>query len=88
IPKGIATASLLSQIITSKYQYGLPLYRQESMFEQYGIEMSRKTMADWMMKCSDLLQPLYDRLRAVLLEQAVIQADETTLNVLKEEKAT
>ena len=32
IPKSIATASLLSQIITSKYQYALPLYRQEQMF--------------------------------------------------------
>ena len=30
IPKGIATSSLLSQIISAKYQYGLPLYRQES----------------------------------------------------------
>lgn len=37
IPKGYATPSLLSQIITSKYQYGLPLYRQETMFKQYGI---------------------------------------------------
>ncbi len=46
IPKGIATATLLSQIITSKYQYALPLYRQESLFKQYGIELSRKTMAD------------------------------------------
>ncbi|MBM7074615.1 transposase [Shewanella sp. 202IG2-18] len=27
IPKGYATPSLLSQIITSKYQYALPLYR-------------------------------------------------------------
>jgi transposase len=50
IPKGIATATLLSQIITSKYQYALPLYRQESMFKQYGIELNRKTMANWMMK--------------------------------------
>ena len=32
INKGIATSSLLSQLITSKYQYGLPLYRQEAMF--------------------------------------------------------
>ena len=34
IPKSIATASLLAQIITSKYQYALPLYRQESLFKQ------------------------------------------------------
>ncbi|MCL1128076.1 IS66 family transposase zinc-finger binding domain-containing protein, partial [Shewanella surugensis] len=36
IPKGFATASLLSQIITSKYQYALPLYRQEMLFKQHG----------------------------------------------------
>jgi transposase len=41
IPKGIATASLLAQLITSKYQYGLPLHRQEALFKQYGIELSR-----------------------------------------------
>lgn len=87
IPKGYATPSLLSQIITSKYQYGLPLYRQESMFKQYGIELSRKTMSDWMMKCAELFNPLYDRLHEVMLEQPVIAADETTLKVVKEDKA-
>ncbi|MFT5760616.1 MAG: transposase [Alteromonadaceae bacterium] len=57
IPKGIATASLLSQLITAKYQYGLPLYRQESMFNDYGISLSRQTMSDWLMRCSELLMP-------------------------------
>ena len=88
IPKGYATSSLLSQIITSKYQYGLPLYRQESMFKQYGIELSRKTMAEWMMKSQLALQILYERLREILLQQSVIQADETTLKVIGEDKTT
>lgn len=86
IPKGFASATLLSQIITSKYQYALPLYRQESLFKQYGIELSRKTMADWMMKSSDIFKPLYARLQEVLLQQGVIQADETTLKVINEDK--
>ena len=85
IPKGIATATLLSQIITSKYQYALPLYRQESLFKQYGIELSRKTMADWMLKCADLFKPLYTRLQQILLQQGVIQADEITLKVINED---
>ncbi|WP_297822441.1 IS66 family transposase [uncultured Paraglaciecola sp.] len=88
IPKGYATPSLLSQIITSKYQYGLPLYRQESLFKQYGIELSRKTMADWMIKSQLALQILYERLREILLQQSVIQADETTLKVIGEAKTT
>jgi len=87
IPKGIATPSLLSQVITGKFQYSLPLYRQETMFKQYGIELSRQTMSDWMIKCSAALQPLYDRLHTILLEQPVIQADETTLNVIKEARS-
>ena len=88
IPKGIATPSLLSQIVTSKYQYGLPLYRQEAMFKQYGIDLSRKTMADWMIRCSESLEILYNQLRHILLQQSVIQADETTLKVVNEDKST
>jgi len=88
IPKGYATPSLLSQIITSKYHYGLPLYRQETMFKQYGIELSRKTMADWIIKTATLLEPLYERLHELILQQPVIQADETPLKVIKEDKTT
>ena len=87
IPKGYATPSLLSQIITSKYQFGLPLYRQEVMFKQYGIELSRKTTAQWIMRSADILQSLYDKLRRILLEQPVIYADETTLKVVGDNKS-
>ena len=87
IPKGIATATLLSQIITSKYQYALPLYRQESLFKQYGIALSRKTMSDWMMKCSHLFEPLYQQLKSSLLAQQVIHADETPLKVINDDKS-
>jgi len=87
IPKGIATPSLLSQIITGKFQYSLPLYRQETLFKQYGIELNRRTMSDWMKKCADALLALYERLYRELLKQSVIQADETTLNVIKEARS-
>jgi transposase len=54
IPKSFASAALLSQIITSKYQYALPLYRQESLFIQYGSYLNRKKMASWMMRSAEL----------------------------------
>ena len=88
IPKSIATPSLLSQIITCKYQFGLPLYRQETLFADIGIELSRQTMSSWMLRCAELLSPLYQRLKDVLLSQAVIHGDETSLNVINAEKAT
>jgi transposase len=84
IPKGIATTSLLSQLITAKYQYGLPLYRQKMMFNDYGINLSRQTMSGWLIRCSELLTPLYTLLKTQLLAQAVIHADETPLKVIQE----
>ena len=86
IPKSFATESLLANIILGKYQYALPLYRQETMFRQSGIELSRTTMARWVMQVSEKFTPLYQTLKNHLLAQVVIQADETPLNVLKEEK--
>ncbi len=88
IPKSIATPSLLSQIITCKYQFGLPLNRQETMLADIGIELSRQTMSSWMLRCSELLMPLYLRLKEVLLTESAIHADETPLKVIKAEKAT
>ncbi len=87
IPKSFATPSLLSQIITNKYQFSLPLYRQESLFKQYGIPLSRQTMSDWMMRCSALFKPLYDHLKRLLLQQSEVHADETTLKVLNDDKS-
>lgn len=86
IPKSFATESLLANIILGKYRYAMPLYRQESLFSQSGIELSRTTMARWVMQASERFQLLHIALKWHLLEQVVIQADETLLNVLKEDK--
>ena len=88
IPKSIATPSLLSQIISCKYQFGLPLYRQETMFSDIGIELSRQTMSSWMLRSAQFLEPLYMRLKESLLAEPVIHADETPLKVIKAEKST
>jgi transposase len=88
IPQSIATPSLLSQIISCKYQFGLPLYRQETMFRDIGLELSRQTMSSWMLRSAQLLEPLYMRLKEVLLSEPAIFADETPLKVIKAKKST
>jgi transposase len=88
IPKSIATPSLLSQIISCKYQFGLPLYRQETMFSDIGIELSRQTMSSWMLRSAQLLEPLYMCLKERLLAEPAIHGYETPLKVIKAEKAT
>jgi len=44
IEKSTAGASVLAQVIVSKYADHLPLHRQERIFARYGVDLSRKTM--------------------------------------------
>ena len=83
LPRSIATPSLLAQIISSKFQFSLPLYRQEQWFAQLGIELSRQTMSSWMVKCAERLLPLYELLHQHLLTRDVIWSDDTTLKVVE-----
>ncbi|MCP4238222.1 MAG: transposase, partial [Aestuariibacter sp.] len=38
-------------------------------FKQYGIELSRKTIAHWMIKSSNLLNLIYQRLKEMALRK-------------------
>ena len=44
-------------------------------------------MSSWLIRCADLLKPLYEKLHEQLLQQSVIQADETTLKVIESDKS-
>ena len=85
IPKSMATPSLLAQIAVSKYVDGAPLYRQEAMFRRIGVDLSRATMAFWMIKMGDLTQPLLDRFLHHIRDHDYVLADETPFQVLKED---
>ena len=84
IPKSIATPGLLAWITVSKYGDALPLYRQVSILKRLDVEISRATLANWMVHTASLLEPLYEALKAQLLQQPAMMADETTVQVLKE----
>lgn len=81
----IATPSLVAAIMNGKYVNGLPLYRQSQEFKRYGLNLEDKTMANWVIRCGeDFLYPLYDRMKAILLESRYIHCDETRIQVLDE----
>jgi transposase len=84
IPKSLASPTLLAQIAVSKYADGLPLYRQETMFRRLGIDLPRASLANWMVKTGELVQPLLNLLRDDLLASGFVQCDETRYQVLKE----
>lgn len=82
IDKGLATSGLLAHTLIAKYCDHLPLYRQEKIFGRAGVEISRSTLAEWVGKCGAQLQPLADRLQALLLEQPILHGDETPISML------
>lgn len=84
VPKGMATAGLIAYIATAKYVDALPLYRQEKIFARHGIEISRSTMASWMVMAADRCKVLMSLLQRELLSGPLINADETPVQVLKE----
>lgn len=90
IDKGIATPELLAVIVTNKYYFGLPLYRQENYFKMIDASISRQSMASWIIEAAKKITPIYNFLQDMLLLRTYIQMDETTIQVLNEEnkKAT
>lgn len=82
----LASPSTVADIMTKKYVDGLPLARQEKVFKREGIELSRATMANWVIQCAQTwLRPVYRRMKKHLLASDVIYADETVVQVLKED---
>lgn len=84
IEKGLASPSALAYVMTMKFVDGVPLYRQEQHYARLGIDLSRGVLSNWMIKGSEWLELIYGRMKQKLLEQEVLHADETTLQVLKE----
>jgi transposase len=85
IPKSLAAPGLCAWIAMSKYGDGLPLYRQEAILARHGLSISRSTLAAWMIRLGELIVPLINLLEEVQLGYDVLQMDETTVQVLKED---
>jgi len=85
LPGSPASASAIAYVMSQKFVYGLPLYRQEQQWKRLGVEISRQTMANWMISSSERwLKHLYQRMKEYLLLRDILHADETTLQVLHE----
>ncbi len=86
IKGSFALPEAVAHLMTQKFVMGVPLYRQEQEWKRQGIELSRQTMSNWLLKCTeDWLEPIYDALRGIMLAHfSALHADETTLQVLQE----
>lgn len=81
IEKGLAAAGMLAYIATSKFADHLPLHRLESIFKRQGATISRSTMCDWLSSTVSLLEPLYERMKARVLDSRIVWTDDTPVNM-------
>lgn len=84
IGKAMASIQLLVFIIISKYMDGLPLHRLERVLQRYDGNITRTSMANWVIALSVQCQPLIHLIRANQHSAPLIHADETRIQVHKE----
>jgi len=85
VKRGLASPGSVAYVMYQKFVNSMPLYRQSKDLANFGVEIPRSTLANWIIFTSlNWLLPLWLALKAILLESPVINADESVLQVLKE----
>jgi transposase len=82
IEGGLPTERLVADIVVSKFADHLPLYRQSQILARSGVRIERSTLAHWVGAAAAELQPLHDRLIALLKASPKLFCDETRCPVL------
>ena len=81
----IVTPSLLASILNVKYVNSSALHRVEQEFERNGVNISRQTMSNWIIRSSEkYFTPFVERLKWELLKLPVTQSDETPTQVIQD----
>lgn len=83
--KSMAAPATVAYIMQEKYENAVPLYRQERYWKSKGVQLSRNTLANWIIRSSQWFAPVCEQLRKELLCSDIIHGDETEFQVLKED---
>jgi transposase len=84
IPGSQASPQIISHVMSSKFQNGLPLYRQEKMAQREGLDLDRSKLARWTIEGGKIFQPIWNYLQDSFYSYDIALADETGIQVLKE----
>ena len=73
----------LASILNVKYVNSSALHRVEQEFQRNGVNISRQTMSNWIIRCAEkYFAPFVDRMKQELLSLPVTQSDETPTQVI------
>jgi transposase len=84
LPKSLASGNTMADVITSKYEDGLPVYRLSGILARHGIDLPRQTLSESVLKTAERTTPLIDYMIAGLRTGTVVNMDETRVPVLNE----
>ncbi|MGZ3457157.1 MAG: IS66 family transposase [Archangium sp.] len=88
LPGALPGPGLLAQLVVGKYRDGLPLHRQQAIFDKrHGVRLPASTLGDWVAGASDLLPPLVALLKQRTLAGSMLHTDDTGVRVLDKDDA-
>ena len=74
--------SVVAAILSQKFAFHCPTYRQQDWFAQCGWFPSRSTLNDLINVSVDVLTPLFDQMWQLLLQQPILLTDDTRMLLL------
>jgi transposase len=81
--KGYANAALVAHIGNAKFNWHLPLYRQEQIYRAQTVPIARSNMSRWLREGAEYLQLIVERMHQLLLQSRYILSDTTAMPVIK-----
>ena len=82
IPGSMAGPGLLAQVLVSKFDDHLPLYRQSEIYARMGADIPDSTLLNWCGGAMKALVPIIERIEAEVMAAPVLHADDTPIRVL------
>ncbi|EAU64968.1 IS66 family transposase [Stigmatella aurantiaca] len=88
LPGALPGPGLLAQLLVGKFRDGLPLYRQQGIFQQrHGVRLPTSTLGEWVAHASDVLLPGVQLLKQRTLGDGLLHTDDTGVRVLDSDDA-
>jgi len=86
IERSFADATFLAGMITDKFQYHLPLYRQHQRMSAAGVHISRGHLTKLNHRTLELLEPIYYAILSSVTTSELVSMDETPIKAGRKEK--
>lgn len=87
LAKSFSSAESIAHVINERFVKGVPYYRQEREWKLWNVEISRRTLSNWVtLAAEQWLMPIYDRFHRILCSRGYCHADETPIDVFENDE--